>query len=445
MINIIFDQYQRYKNAQITINSIRENNETFKILEVGANEHKNLERFLPKDDVTYLDISLPDELLNDPKYILGDATDMKFEDGEYDVVVALDVYEHIPVDRREAFVNELNRVCKNIAIISAPFNKAEVVFAEQRANIYYKSLIGVDHHWLYEHIDNGLPNLKELEKYLIKKNIKFIEFAHGNLEVWEKLTNAQALIQLDDKLGEYVSEINKYYNEFVFFEDYDDNGYRQFIILEKSRKVNVLNKNIHDNINILDELLDNLYRLFDIKMSLGLVKPELIGYGDNIVRIYVDYGDGYTETDSLFRHVKLSNINRIILDEFKESKITSIRIDPTEKEGKFIFRDLIIKNGNNEVIEDISITSNSVVREGDMYIFTNMDPQIILSFGSSIVRSVEFTIQKIEDYNGKEQLLQGALVKLLIEIKQLELENAKLIAVCTEGLIKKVRKRFRKN
>lgn len=443
MIDIIFDQYQRYKNAQIIINSIRENKETFKILEVGANEHKNLEKFLPKDDVTYLDINLPDELLNDPKYILGDATDMEFEDVAYDIVVALDVYEHIPVDRREHFVNELNRVCKNIAIISAPFNKEEVVFAEKRANTYYKSIIGLDHHWLYEHIDNGLPSLEELEKYLTKKNIRFTQFAHGNLGVWEKLTNAQALIQLDDKLGEYVSEIDKYYNEFVFFDDYDDNGYRQFIILEKSRKVSVVNRNLDDKIKNLDELLDNLYRLFDIKVSLGLVKPELIVSGDNIVRVYVDYGNGYSEADSLYRHVKLSNINRIILDEFKECEICSIRIDPTEKEGKFIFRDLIVKN--NEVIEDVNITSNSIVREDDMYTFTNMDPQIIVNFDSSMIKSVEFTIQKIEDYNGNEQLLQGTLLKLLTEIKQMELANAELITVSTEGIIKKIKKRLKRN
>lgn len=63
---VSFDQYQRYKNAQLIINSARKKDEIFKILEVGANEHRNLEKFLPLDSIVYLDISLPAELLEDP-------------------------------------------------------------------------------------------------------------------------------------------------------------------------------------------------------------------------------------------------------------------------------------------------------------------------------------------------------------------------------------------
>lgn len=96
MNQIPFDQFQRYNNVQKIINNLRSQNQTFRILEVGANEHQNLEGFLPSDLITYLDISLPKELQLNPKYILGDATQMEFEDDAYDIVVALDVFEHIP-------------------------------------------------------------------------------------------------------------------------------------------------------------------------------------------------------------------------------------------------------------------------------------------------------------------------------------------------------------
>ena len=91
-MSIIFDQYQRYKNAQKIIDSARKEGQIFKILEVGANEHKDLEKFLPNDKITYLDVKLSDEMKKDPAYVLGDATQMEFEDNAYDIVIALDVF-----------------------------------------------------------------------------------------------------------------------------------------------------------------------------------------------------------------------------------------------------------------------------------------------------------------------------------------------------------------
>ena len=52
MIEVLFDQYQRYKKTQEIINELRNKEEKFNILEVGANEHKNLEKFLPSDKIT---------------------------------------------------------------------------------------------------------------------------------------------------------------------------------------------------------------------------------------------------------------------------------------------------------------------------------------------------------------------------------------------------------
>ncbi|MDS0525592.1 class I SAM-dependent methyltransferase [Clostridium sp. SHJSY1] len=443
MIDIIFDQYQRYKNAKIIIDSIRENNETFKILEVGANAHKNLEKFLPNDDVTYLDISLPEELLHDPKYILGDATNMNFKNGEYDVVIALDVFEHIPVDRREAFISEIHRVSSKVAIISAPFNKAKVTFAEERANAYYKSIIGLDHHWLYEHINNGLPDLIEVENYLKSNNIQYNKFAHGNLSMWEKLTNIQALLQLDKELEKYVIEINKYYNSFVFDKDYDEDGYREFIILEKGKKFKCELEYKSDTKD-LEVLIDNLYQLFNIRMSMGLVNPILPGRGDNIIKLYIDYGMGFSESETLYKNIELSNLNNVKFDNFKDNKIKSIRIDPTESQGKFIFRDLVVKNKNNEVIENVDVTTNAFLKDDDMYIFLNKDPQIVINFEEELINSIGFTIQKIKDYSSEDQILYGAIMKKFEEVKQMEISNAELIKISTEGFVKKVKKKMSK-
>lgn len=110
MIDILFDQFQRYNNVANIINNLREAGQIFNILEVGANEHQNLEKFLPEDHITYLDIQLPDNLKDNPKYLLGDATSMQFPNNKYNIVVALDVFEHIFPEDREKFIKEIYRV-----------------------------------------------------------------------------------------------------------------------------------------------------------------------------------------------------------------------------------------------------------------------------------------------------------------------------------------------
>lgn len=424
MINIIFDQYQRYKNAQIIVNGIRKNNESFKILEVGANEHRNLEKFLPNDDVTYLDISLPENLLNDPKYILGDATDMKFEDNYYDIVIALDVYEHIPKKRRENFIKEIFRVSKNIAIISAPFDKKKVEFAERRANEYYKSLIGVNHLWLHEHIENGLPNREELKKFLETNDINYFKFSHGNLDIWEKLTGIRALLEIDGGLEDYIVQIDRYYNEFIFKSDYDNNGYRNFLVLlkDKERKV-VIDTNETNNDKTLDLLIQNVYKLFEIRKSMGILTQKLPLYGHNILRVYFDYGNGYNDLDSVYKLENLYIEKRYLFNGIKDEKVRSIRIDPSEFSGKILLKNIVIKDNNNNIVEGIKITSNSELSNNEEYLFKSKDPQIIINFDETMISSIEFNLKKLDGYEEAEYISNELIQNKIDEMKgELKLE-----------------------
>ena len=409
MIDIIFDQYQRYKNAQIIINSIRKENETFNILEVGANEHKNLEKFLPSDKVTYLDICVPEKLQNAPQYILGDATNMDFDDNAYDIVIALDVYEHIPKDRRKNFIDELHRVCKKVAVISAPFNKQEVSLAEERCNVYYKSIIGVNHLWLKEHIDNGLPDLNELEQYMNSRSIEYRCFSHGNLDTWEKLTNAQSLGQVDVGLQEYIDEINKYYNSLIFDKDYTDAGYRNFFIIEKTEKVNIKTENKTHEANIaIDNLLDNLYRLYRVRSGMGITKNKFPLYGDNVVKIYSGIDNKYSENLSTYQNVNMDSYVHILFDNFNNGEINSIRIDPTEKPGRFQIDNIILKNDKDEEVQ-FEITTNANVVENSQYVFYKSDPQLILNFNSCNIKSLEFNAFRIYNYEENSDCIQEVI------------------------------------
>ena len=231
-ISVSFDQYQRYCNTADIIDKIRKNNEKFNILEIGAGGHRNLERFLLIDEITYLDIELSDEYKNDSSYILGDATNMEtISDNSYDCVIALDVYEHIPEEKRNEFLSEIVRVSNKLFIIAAPFNTPGVSEAEIRVNEYYKAKYGEDYIWLKEHIENGLPNLNQTLNFLTRKEgLKIQHFSHGSLILWEKLIRMHFEVADNLNIQSYRQVVDDFYNKILYHNDVSNENYRNFIL-----------------------------------------------------------------------------------------------------------------------------------------------------------------------------------------------------------------------
>ncbi|MCT1539296.1 MULTISPECIES: glycosyltransferase [Lysinibacillus] len=227
---VAFDQYQRYKHIEEIINLVRKDS-NFTILEVGANEHKNLQNFLPLDDITYLDIEVPNHLLDDPQYIQADATNMpEITERTYDFVIALDVFEHIPAALRENFIKELHRVSKKGVIIAAPFNSKAVENAEVRANNYFMQLYGSGFRWLEEHRENGLPDFAKTIDCYLENKFDFIYFEHGSLDVWEKMIDLHFLFANKSQFHESRFLIDDYYNQEIYPIDYGEECYRKFFI-----------------------------------------------------------------------------------------------------------------------------------------------------------------------------------------------------------------------
>ncbi|OMD55605.1 hypothetical protein BSK51_00130 [Paenibacillus odorifer] len=232
-----FDQYQRYKHASELINTVREEGQLFSILEVGANEHKNLEKFLSEDRITYLDIVVPDQLKEDPSYIEGDATNMPIEDNKFDFIIALDVFEHISDPLREAFISELMRVSRHGFILAAPFNTPGVEEAEIRANKYFESLYGMNYQWLEEHRQNGLPDRNNLTHFLDSKHWPYLNFSHGSLDIWERMIKIHFLAAGRSSLYDYRSTIDDFYNRNIYNVDYCESSYRNFFFVSENEGI----------------------------------------------------------------------------------------------------------------------------------------------------------------------------------------------------------------
>lgn len=231
---IPFDQYQRYGVAALAINALRKNGQRFTILEVGANTHKLLERLLPNDEIVYLDREIPEELQGREEFVLGDATELTLPDASFDVVVALDVFEHIPKERREAFLRHTSRVARALTVIGAPFDFPYVVQAELNASTYWNHLFDAPYRWLDEHAQNGLPDLDWTERTLASMGYAVATLKHGDIRLWEDSIKAHFANVYVPSLGPVVALCDRYYMDHLFMRDFSPSeSYRQFVFCSR--------------------------------------------------------------------------------------------------------------------------------------------------------------------------------------------------------------------
>jgi ubiquinone/menaquinone biosynthesis C-methylase UbiE len=97
-----------------------------KVLEVGAGEGEILERLARRfPNASVQGIDLPDDDLAEEwtrrgvTAEFGDATAMRFTDEEFDLVLAIEVLEHIP--QPEKALREMARVVNGTVVFSVPF------------------------------------------------------------------------------------------------------------------------------------------------------------------------------------------------------------------------------------------------------------------------------------------------------------------------------------
>ena len=100
--------------------------EPLRILEVGVGEGQVMSRLSERfEDVPILGVDLPDAALADDwrerrlTCLFGDATALPFPDRSFDLVLAIEVLEHVPSPARA--LSELARVCSGTFIASVPF------------------------------------------------------------------------------------------------------------------------------------------------------------------------------------------------------------------------------------------------------------------------------------------------------------------------------------
>ncbi len=91
------------------------------------------------------------------------AAELPFEDASFDVVLSLEMLEHIPPDARRKVLSEMFRVLRpgGRMVVSFPAD-APARELDLKLNAAYRARYGNDHPWVAEHISEGVPSTPEV-------------------------------------------------------------------------------------------------------------------------------------------------------------------------------------------------------------------------------------------------------------------------------------------
>ncbi len=111
---------ERIRNLKRTVLSVRKG-QSFTVLEVGSGG-LGIAPYL-KMPVTGVDKEFEPPFHPLLKRISGDATKLVFPNNSFDVVISMDMLEHLPKNKRRVTVLEMLRVAKKLVIIGVPCGK----------------------------------------------------------------------------------------------------------------------------------------------------------------------------------------------------------------------------------------------------------------------------------------------------------------------------------
>jgi len=247
-LDLPFDQYQRYKVVQEVVRLIRGQRQkrVLKVLDVGGFSHTYegqpflpISLFLPEDEVTVLDVQDYDA----PNYLRGNADGpLPLPDASYDVVVSCDTLEHVPRERRPAFLDELLRVARQYVVLAAPFDSEDTRLAEQIFYDLHLRRRGAVQSQLCEHRLHGLPDLQVLCQDLESRGLHCVGFPSGYLYNWLLMMIIKDYVFSLPNSTTLHTAIDGLYNRHFFASDQRAPAYRHVLVISLQGEDEVLSR-----------------------------------------------------------------------------------------------------------------------------------------------------------------------------------------------------------
>lgn len=222
-----FDLYQRYRIAAELARAV----EATDILDVGGyigdrfgHLAVSQDFFAPNQHVQSTDLRQCDHPFHDP----ANALSQPFAQESFDLVLTLDVLEHLPSSKRRLFLEELDRLARRWIILGAPFYTEDVESIEQ--------LLSQSIHltFLNEHRTLGLPRHSLIHEFFgSERGYEVMAFPNGFLPRWAEMQIlTQQIFSMRDH--EVAREVSRLYNRNFFEADQRHPAYRTVYLVAKT-------------------------------------------------------------------------------------------------------------------------------------------------------------------------------------------------------------------
>lgn len=199
------------------------------ICEVGSGNF-GMGRFIKRVPFTGVDVNFSDyskDIKPFPKNMTPIESDvtkkLPFPKNCYNLVVSMDVFEHLPKKKRKHYLEELLRISKGVVIVGFPCGRKSLESdLKQRKFIrFFKRNVPM---WLEEHVTGEYPCENELDNVLIKQRLEYISFGnesifiHNIIQYFEMLSKGTSLFDflLPMTFLERLSKIGRYFYRKVY-------------------------------------------------------------------------------------------------------------------------------------------------------------------------------------------------------------------------------------
>jgi SAM-dependent methyltransferase len=154
---------------------------------------------------------------------------LPFADASFDVVLCLDVLEHLAREEREGLLDELARVSRRFVLLGAPFATAGVSDADQMLFATIEARHGYAHEFLRQHLAHGHPDLAGTLAHWESRGARVVVLPNGWLPYWQ----AMQLLNLplaEPVMGERYARAQTLYNTAVH--DWREPAYRHLLVID---------------------------------------------------------------------------------------------------------------------------------------------------------------------------------------------------------------------
>lgn len=190
------NRYFRLKSLSSEILSIGKTDE-LSVLDVGGGQGE-LASFIP--DIAYC--------LAEPEINGISGTKLPFPDNSFEFVVACHVLEHIPLNERWLFLDQLLLKSRRGVFLLNPFN-IEGTHAMESLNLAYE-IAGL--RWIKEHLECGLPLVTDITAYADKRGLQLSVKPNGTYTTTLAFVFLEAFANRSKSQKDLI-KINRFFNE----------------------------------------------------------------------------------------------------------------------------------------------------------------------------------------------------------------------------------------